>query len=67
MSDLYTFQDPTTQYAQPKFEHQPQPVPGREGEMTPRPDQAEKYAIVASSMARPATAAVAASATARRS
>ncbi len=41
MSDLYTFQDPTTQYAQPKFEHQPQPVPGREGEMTPRPDHGE--------------------------
>ena len=38
---LYTMQDPTKQYPQPKFEHQPQPVPGSEQKMTPKPDHGE--------------------------
>ena len=39
--DLYTLQDPTTQYPQPKFKHQPQEVPGLDGKMTPKPDHGE--------------------------
>lgn len=39
--DLYTLQDPRTQFPQPKFEHQPQPVPGSEQQMTPKPDHGE--------------------------
>lgn len=42
MSDLYTLQDPTKQYPQPKFEHQPQAVPGLDAEMTPKADHGEK-------------------------
>lgn len=40
-NSLYTLQNPLTQYPQPKFPHQPQPVPGLEGEMTPKPDHGE--------------------------
>ena len=39
--DLYTLQNPLTQYPQPKFEHQPQSVPGLEQKMTPKPDCGE--------------------------
>ena len=39
--DLYTLQDPTKQYPQPKFEHQPQSVPGLDSEMTPKADHGE--------------------------
>jgi len=39
--DLYTLQDPTTQYPQPKFKHQPQSVPGLDSEMTPKADHGE--------------------------
>lgn len=41
MSNLYEMQDPRTQYPQPKFEHQPQSVPGLGSEMTPKPDHGE--------------------------
>ena len=41
MASLYTMQDPTKQYPQPKFEHQPQAAPGLEAEMTPKPDHGE--------------------------
>ncbi len=41
MSDLYTLQDPTTQYAQPPFDYQPQRAPGLAHEMLPRPDHGE--------------------------
>ncbi len=40
-ADLYTMQDPTKQYPQPKFAHQPQSAPGLEAEMTPKPDHGE--------------------------
>jgi NAD(P)-dependent dehydrogenase (short-subunit alcohol dehydrogenase family) len=40
-TNLYTMQDPTTQYPQPKFPHQPQSVPGHSNEMSPRPDHGE--------------------------
>ncbi len=40
-NSLYTMQDPNKQYPQPKFSHQPQSVPGIEGEMTPKPDHGE--------------------------
>ena len=39
--DLYTLQDPTKQYPQPKFEEQTQPVPGLDKDMTPKPDHGE--------------------------
>ena len=39
--DLYTLQDPTKQYPQPKFKHQPQNVPGLDGKMTPIADHGE--------------------------
>jgi NAD(P)-dependent dehydrogenase (short-subunit alcohol dehydrogenase family) len=38
---LYTLQDPTKQYPQPEFEHQPQSVPGSESKMSPKPDCGE--------------------------
>jgi len=41
MSDLYKMQDPTKQYPQPKFERQPQAVPGLDSEMTPKADHGE--------------------------
>jgi NAD(P)-dependent dehydrogenase (short-subunit alcohol dehydrogenase family) len=40
-ADLYTLQDPTKQYPQPKFKHQPQSVPGLDSEMTPKADHGE--------------------------
>jgi NAD(P)-dependent dehydrogenase (short-subunit alcohol dehydrogenase family) len=40
-TDLYTLQDPTKQYPQPKFKHQPQSVPGLDSEMTPKADHGE--------------------------
>ena len=40
-TDLYTLQDPTKQYPQPKFEHQPQKAPGLDKEMTPKADHGE--------------------------
>ena len=40
-TSLYTMQDPTKQYPQPPFPHQPQPVPGLDREMTPKPDHGE--------------------------
>ena len=39
--DLYTLQDPTAQYPQPKFKHQPQSVPGSDDKMTPKADRGE--------------------------
>jgi len=41
VTDMYTLQDPTTQYPQPKFKHQPQSVPGLDSEMTPKADHGE--------------------------
>lgn len=41
MSDIYTLQDPTKQYKQPKFKKQSQRVPGLGKNMTPRPDAGE--------------------------
>ncbi|ADW68291.1 SDR family oxidoreductase [Granulicella tundricola] len=41
MSDLYKLQDPTKQYPQPKFKHQPQSVPGLDKDMTPKADHGE--------------------------
>jgi NAD(P)-dependent dehydrogenase (short-subunit alcohol dehydrogenase family) len=41
IKDLYTLQDPTTQYPQPKFKHQPQSVPGLDSDMTPKADHGE--------------------------
>lgn len=41
MKDLFTMQDPTKQYPQPKFAHQPQEVPGTEAGMTPQADHGE--------------------------
>ncbi|MBW4038257.1 MAG: SDR family oxidoreductase [Acidobacteria bacterium] len=38
---LYTLQDPTKQYPQPEFQHQPQAVPGSQAQMTPKPDCGE--------------------------
>lgn len=35
-------EDPRYRYPRPDFEEQPQPVPGREREMTPRPDHGEE-------------------------
>ncbi len=40
-NSLYTMQDPTKQYPQPPFPHQPQPVPGLDQEMTPKADHGE--------------------------
>jgi NAD(P)-dependent dehydrogenase (short-subunit alcohol dehydrogenase family) len=40
-TDIYTLQDPTTQYPQPKFKHQPQNVPGLDSKMTPKADHGE--------------------------
>ncbi len=40
-SSLYDLQDPTTQYPQPEFGHQPQPVPGSAAQMNPKPDHGE--------------------------
>lgn len=42
MSDLYTMQDPLTQYPQPPFDHQPQPVPGLDSDLYPKADHGEK-------------------------
>ncbi len=39
--DLYTLQDPRTQYPQPKFAHQPQSVPGLDTELGPKADHGE--------------------------
>jgi NAD(P)-dependent dehydrogenase (short-subunit alcohol dehydrogenase family) len=41
VSDLFTLQDPTTQYPQPKFKRQTQSVPGLEKKMMPKPDAGE--------------------------
>src|ERR1700754_3693279 len=41
MSDLYTLQDPTKQYPQPKFKRQPQRVPGLDKKMVPKADHGE--------------------------
>lgn len=38
----FTMQDPRTQYPQPKFEDQPQPVPGLAKDMVPKPDHGER-------------------------
>jgi NAD(P)-dependent dehydrogenase (short-subunit alcohol dehydrogenase family) len=40
-TDIYTLQDPTKQYPQPKFKHQPQAAPGLDGKLTPRADHGE--------------------------
>ena len=42
MKNLYTLQDPTKQYPQPRFSHQPQSVPGLDSEMTPKADHGEE-------------------------
>jgi NAD(P)-dependent dehydrogenase (short-subunit alcohol dehydrogenase family) len=41
MTDLYTMQDPTTQYSVPPFKKQPQRVPGLAKTMIPKPDHGE--------------------------
>jgi NAD(P)-dependent dehydrogenase (short-subunit alcohol dehydrogenase family) len=41
MTDLYTLQDPTKQYPQPEFGHQPQAAPGLGHKMKPKPDHGE--------------------------
>lgn len=41
MSDSYTLQNPLTQYPQPPFPHQPQPVPGLAKNLTPPADHGE--------------------------
>jgi len=41
MSDRLTMQDPRSQYPQPPFPRQPQPVPGLASEMDPKPDHGE--------------------------
>src|SRR5258707_13726104 len=41
MSDLYTMQDPTTQYPVPKFKKQPHRAPGLAKSMIPKPDHGE--------------------------
>jgi hypothetical protein len=38
---LYTLQDPTKQYPQPKFKRQTQTAPGSDKKMTPRTDHGE--------------------------
>ena len=40
-TDLYTMQDPTTQYPQPKFGLQTQPVPGLDKDLDPKADHGE--------------------------
>ena len=39
--ELYRLQDPTTQYPQPEFKHQPQDAPGLDQEMQPKADHGE--------------------------
>src|SRR4051794_32410775 len=41
MSDMYTLQDPRTQYPTPKFPEQTQEAPGLAKEMKPKPDHGE--------------------------
>ncbi len=41
MTDRLTMQDPRTQYPQPPFPRQPQPVPGLAAKMDPKPDHGE--------------------------
>ncbi|WP_242415601.1 SDR family oxidoreductase [Sphingomonas panni] len=41
MTDRLTMQDPRTQYPQPPFPEQPQPVPGSTAKMDPVPDHGE--------------------------
>ena len=41
MTDRLTMQDPRTQYPQPPFPKQPQPVPGLASKMDPVPDHGE--------------------------
>ena len=41
MSDRLTMQDPRSQYPQPPFPRQPQPVPGLAAKMDPKPDHGE--------------------------
>ena len=38
---LYTLQDPTKQYPQPKFKRQTQSAPGSDSKMTPKADHGE--------------------------
>lgn len=45
MANLYTLQDPTKQYARPKFKRQPQSVPALAKKMNPRPDHGEESYI----------------------
>ncbi len=40
-TNQYTMQDPTTQYPQPKFDEQSQPVPSLAENMTPEPVPAD--------------------------
>src|SRR4051795_2651884 len=41
MADMYTLQDPTKQYPQPKFRRQTQNAPGLAKKMVPKPDHGE--------------------------
>ena len=41
VKNLYTLQDPTKQYSQPKFKRQIQGAPGSDQKMTPKADQGE--------------------------
>ncbi len=40
-ANQYTMRDPRTQYPQPTFDEQPQPVPGLAQDMVPKPDHGE--------------------------
>ena len=42
MTDRLTMQDPRTQYPQPPFKRQPQPLPGLASDMDPKPDHGEQ-------------------------
>jgi len=42
MADRLTMQDPRTQYPQPPFKRQPQPLPGLASDMDPKPDHGEQ-------------------------
>jgi hypothetical protein len=41
MAELYTMQDPTTQYQVPPFKKQPQSAPGLAKTMSPNPEHGE--------------------------
>lgn len=50
MADRLALQDPRSQYPQPPFPEQPQPVPGRAAEMDPKPDHGEESYVGAAKL-----------------